>query len=419
MNNSNPDYIPLRINFIQEILSGNPLSSLVDLDATDTEAFINYDNNHKTQDVLKKEQLNFNAVINRIGGKLVYVNSGTTGHTFMGCDPNNLNAPGYAVKVVAYPIRVNYGDYDDIKRPENAELLMLKVLSYFVLNNETPHIVLPIGTFDTNIDTFIKIYKEGIVQNEKYKAFVEKYNKKELHNKVSILLSEWANGGDLLQYFRKYRDKIPLLTWKVVFFQILSVLAIIQNKYPAFRHNDMKANNILIQIIGKNDTDNNMKGFKYEINEGTYIVPNIGLQIKLWDFDFASIKDIVNNSKVNDDWTDKINVNNDKNQYYDIHYFFTTLTKRGFYPNFFKSSGVPLEVKKFIRRVVPKEYEPVYQKGKETFYDKTLKKKVEKDGIININPNVSKKCRLLVDIEHTTPLEILQTDPFFEEFRRK
>ena len=40
----------------------------------------------------------------------------------------------------------------NVKRPENAELLMLRLLSQFVKNKQTPHIVLPITTFNTSIN---------------------------------------------------------------------------------------------------------------------------------------------------------------------------------------------------------------------------------------------------------------------------
>ena len=39
----------------------------------------------------------------------------------------------YAVKVVAYPKKEKYCSIYDIRRPENAELKMLKALSYFVI----------------------------------------------------------------------------------------------------------------------------------------------------------------------------------------------------------------------------------------------------------------------------------------------
>ena len=54
-----------------------------------TEAFINIGNERNTRTVLNKELLDFNDVINTIGGKLVYIKSGTTGHTFRGFDPTD------------------------------------------------------------------------------------------------------------------------------------------------------------------------------------------------------------------------------------------------------------------------------------------------------------------------------------------
>ena len=106
----------------------------------------------------------------------------------------------------------------------------------------------------------------------------------------------------------------------MIFFQILSVLAVIQNKYPGFRHNDMKANNILVQLIPVSKKKNK---FMYKINKQNYIVPNIGFQLKLWDFDFACIPDLIDNSKVSAEWTTAININPEQNRYYDIHYLQT------------------------------------------------------------------------------------------------
>ena len=406
--NKNFNDIPFRINFIQDMLNGNDLSPLIDGNATDTEAFINKENKHDTSDVLKKESLNFNDVINKIGGKLVYVKSGTTGHTFRGFDPNNKDAANYAVKIVAYPIRENYGSYNDIKRPENAELMMLKVLSYFVVMQHTPHIVLPIGTFNTSIKPFIGLAREGVANNAKYKRFVQKYEKKQLHSQVSVLISEWANNGDLLEYIRKESHSIDLETWRVLFFQIISVLVVIQTKYPSFRHNDMKANNILLHDIGKS-RKNGL--FKYTINNHIYKIPNIGIRIKLWDFDFACIKGIVNNSKVNAEWTDRINVSCEQNRYYDIHYFFNILTKRGFYPEFWEGNNVSSEVKKFVRRIIPQKYEPRYVMK--------MNKKSGKEEPVNVNPNVSQRCRLMVNDEYVIPDDILKYDPFFNKFRAK
>jgi len=177
--------------------------------------------------------------------------------------------------------------------------------------------------------------------------------------------------------------------WRTIFFQILSVLSIIHAKYPSFRHNDMKANNILIHNIDIDDTN---KKYLYKINQQQYIVPNIGFQIKLWDFDFACIPNIVDNSKVEAEWTNKINIKPEQNRYYDIHYFFNTLTRKGFFPEFNTAPEIPGNVKEFVTRIVPSKYES----GK----------------------YVSERGRILVNDEYLTPDEILKNDKFFKIMRK-
>jgi serine/threonine protein kinase len=265
---------------------------------------------------------------------------------------------------------------------------MIRLLSYFVIKKQTPHIVLPIGTFNTSIKPFVNLINENVVKkdNSKYTEFVEKYEKGEYYDHVSILISEWANRGDFLDFVKKNATEFTLRHWKVFFFQIISVLAVIQSKFPTFRHNDMKANNILVHKIGKRNTL-----FSYTVNQNVYIVPSIGYQIKLWDFDFACISGLVDNAKVNASWTTDINITTTKHQYYDMHYFFNTFIRKGFFPQIMTEDWVDIEVKKFIKRLLPKKY----QKGR----------------------HVAKRGRLLVDDEYLTPDHVLQNDPFFEEFR--
>jgi hypothetical protein len=392
----NFDHISFRIEFIKDVLNGKSVEPMIDLDKCETENFVNKpsssdgEDNNDIRKILHKKYFDFNKIINQIGGKLLYIKSGSTGHTFKGLDPDDDEKINYAVKIVAYPKKENYGDLYDISRPENAELMMLKVLSYFVINNHTPHIVLPICTFNTNIKTFVNLPKNNIVNNKKYDQFVKRQKKKEYYDNVSVLISEWANAGDLLDYIRINHKTFKLRDWRVLFFQVLSVLAVVQEKYPSFRHNDLKANNLLIQTIESRNKNNK---FKYKINGSSYIVPNIGFQIKLWDFDFACIPGIVENSKVSAEWTDRINVKPEQNRYYDVHYFFNTLTRKGFFPEFFTSELVHKKAKDFVKRILPDNL----RSGK----------------------LVAERGRLLKNLEYTTPDNILKTDPFFEKMRVK
>jgi len=386
----NFNLIPERINTIQNMIGKNSIESIIDF-KNSTESFEYPSNTEDIRELLPKKYIEFGKAINELGGKLLYIKSGSTGHTFKGVHPppNEENKQPYAVKIVAYPKKENYGDMYNIKRPENTELLMIRLLSYFVINKQTPHVVLPITTFNTSIKPFLSLTKSNIVNNKKFEQFVEKYDKGEYYQNVSILVSEWANGGDLLDYIRKNYKSMKVKHWRTIFYQILSVLAIIQTKYPSFRHNDMKANNILIHNI---DVDENNKKYLYKINNQTYIVPNIGFQIKLWDFDFACIPGIVDNSKVDAEWTDKINVKPEQNRYYDIHYFLNTLTRKGFFPEFWTADEIPEKVRDFVQRVIPDKY----QNGK----------------------LISERGRILVNDEYLTPDEILKNDKFFKIMRK-
>lgn len=381
--------IPYRLNVIENMVGGKIIDSMINFNKDKDIIKIN-DTDTDIRNIMPKKYIDFNKAIKDLGGKLLYIKSGSTGHTFKGIYPaNNKEKPNYAVKIVAYPRKENYGDMFHIKRPENAELLMIKVLSEFIISKQTPHIVLPITTFNTSIKPFINLPKENIVNNKKFDTFIKKYKKKEYYDNVSVLISEWANSGDLIDYIKKNHNELKTKHWRAIFFQLLSVLAVIQTKYPGFRHNDLKANNILVHKIPI--AKNNNK-FKYKINNQTYIVPNIGFQIKLWDFDFACIPGVVDNTKVEAEWTNRLNVKSEKHQYYDVHYFFNTFTRKGFFPEFWKSENISCKVKEFVKRVIP-------------------------EHLTTGNKKVTEKGRLLINNEYLTPDQIIKEDPFFKMMR--
>jgi serine/threonine protein kinase len=344
-----------------------------------------------TKTVLGKKTLDFYNIINRLDGKLIYIKSGAYGNTFKGIisNDNGEEKMSFAVKMVAYPKKNGYGSIHNITRPENSEICMLKLLSYFVIKSQTPHLILPIGTFNTSIKPFLTLQNEDVVSkdNQKYTEFIKNYNEGMYYETVSIVISEWANRGDLSMFLKKHYQKLKLIHWQCIFFQIISTLAIIQTKYPSFRHNDFKANNILISKV-----DGCNKLLIYKVSNKEYILPAIGYNTYIWDFDFACIPNVVENSKVYQEWTNKLNISSRKNRYYDIHYFFCTLIYKGFLPELIEDPCVPKEVKQFIEWIVPPEYRPGHPNGK-----------------------VNKRCRLLVDDELFKPIDILDHE-FFSPF---
>jgi len=381
MENKKPNIIPERITNIQLILNETNIDSI--LNSNSDEQL----NSEDIRELMPKKYLDFNDTINKLGGKLLYIKSGSTGHTFKGIHPPEEKVKkSYGVKIVAYSKKEDYGDMYNIKRPENAELLMIRLLSFFVINRQTPHIILPITTFNTSIKPFLSLSKNDIVNNKRYEQFLKKYHNGEYYSNVSVLVSEWANAGDFLDYLRKKYKEFKIKQWTVICFQILSVLAIIQTKYPGFRHNDLKANNILVHEIPIKTTK-----YKYIINGKTYVVPNVGFQLKLWDFDFACIPGIIDNAKVEAEWTDKINIKPIENKYYDVHYFFNTLTHKGFFPEFWTETCIPEQIKAFFSRIVPNKF---------------------RNGDL-----VSDRGRILINEEYLTPEQIISEDPLFKSFR--
>ena len=395
-----------RLSMIKKMLSDSKMEPIIDnIQVGGKYDSAKYDSNktgetnsYDTRILLNKKILDIKRVIEKMNGELKYIKSGSTGHTFKGICINGDCKIEYGVKVVAYPRKSKYGNVHESRRPENAELMMIRLLSSFIINKATPHIILPISTFNTPIINFTNLIELNAIDanNKKYKQFLSRYKDGEYYDQVSILVSEWANCGDLLDYIRNNYKHMDLMFWKVIFFQLFSTLATIQSKYPSFRHNDMKANNILLHKLNDKDTSKNQaKKFKYTVAGYIFRVPNIGYHIKLWDFDFACIPGVVDNLKVNEneEWNKSMNVTPIENKYYDIHYFFNTLYQDGFFPDFFKSDCVPLEIKNFVKRVIPQKY----RCGK------------------NIHP---KGYRLLVNEEYVTPLDILLNDKLFNEFKK-
>lgn len=331
-----------------------------------------------------KKEYDTHEVINKMNftREFDYKKSGSTGHTFKIKQGDTY----YALKLSGYPKKSRYGGINSMSRPENAEMKMLNILSELVVSGLTPHIVLPVCCFHTDLSIYASCPSDA---NDKYKKFVKKFKEDSFYTNGLALISEWASSGDLLDFIRVNYKNMKIIHWKVILFQIIFTLAIIQNKYPSFRHNDLKANNIL---LSKHKNRDRKLLINYHFGDYIYQIPNTGLQVKLWDFDFASIKGMVDNDKVNDEWTDRLNIKNKQNQYYDLHFFFSTLKKKAFFKDFY-SSWVPEEVHDFVDRIIP---------------EKIRKKKY-----------TTKKGRILVDNEFTTPGKLLREDKFFLEFRKK
>lgn len=293
----------------------------------------------------------------------------------------------YTIKVISYLKSDYINDINDINY-ENSEVDINQILSYFVVNKKTPHILLPMFTFSSNIDIFFRDNIKNVFgnNNNKYLDFVKKYNDNEYHDKITILATEWANRGDFLEFLKKYNNNqlFDLIYWKIFLFQIISALAVIQSKYRSFRHNNLGVNNIFVM-----KTYNISPYYKYMIMRNKYEVPNIGYSCLIGNFDFANINGLVENPIIESESCKKIGLLRDQNRYYDLHYFFATLIM------FSAKCGIiiPPEIREFINRVIPEKYQKLGNKF------------------------VDMKGRLMVNDEYIIPKDILEKDILFAEFK--
>lgn len=342
--------------------------------------------------------------------KLIYFKSGSYGHIFKAFNKDNGNVE-FSVKMIPNHQDVSSIEIDNPRSYATVEMRMIKLLEEF----NSDYFVKSIDLFYCNIEPFIYLPTYIILRelDGYYNKFLKKYyprltsidfdfeeqnyvdEKVEIptidpkYKKVAILAYPWQH-DDLLSYIRKNHSNLVVDDYANIFFQILSALAIIQEKYPAFRHNSFKANDILINYR----EDNSPR--EYKLDGCTYKFPRCFVQIKLWDFSFSCIKDLVENEKVNAEWSSKIGINNSQNRYYDIHYFFSTLRMQGFLANF--NEIVPPEISEFVNRIIPEKFRIYDSEGK-------------------CNPDVGHRGRLLVNCEYTTPLDVLKKDSLFQKYK--
>ena len=400
--------INARESFIKKIIEGDILIENLKINYPYVEVL----NDYTGKSVIKDIPCNVFSAVKILKGEIVYLLSkkGVTGYPFKTCLEKDCSSSNYkiGIKILPFVNDSQWVSYDcvkenmknergsygfkrkestkkciqiDNKRPENVEPHLLNLFSNFVVQKTTPHIILPIMNFTCTIDNLLKNNTE-ISQKVDWER---RLRNNDIFDVVNVLITEWASGGDLKDFILKNLinwSKSPQceLIWSSIFFQLIFTLAVIFEKYPNFRHNDLKVDNILVTL-----TDNSKEtvgNYLYYIDGRYYSVPNVGFQIKLWDFDLSCIKGVVNNYKVNG--MEEYGIRDTKNQYYDIHCFLNYL--RLYIVGDIKRRYVPERIQNFWRRVIPLKYRHAEHL-----------------------PNVY-WSRVIPDEEYTSPLEILRLE---------
>lgn len=154
-------------------------------------------------------------------------------------------------------------------RAEHVEPKLLQFLwAHLVETNVTPHLVAPLGGTHTII--------EGT-------TVTQKGADKEIANSL-VYFMEKATKGSVRAHLKRlmggaHFDRVV----KVIMFQVCYTLASIYMRFPSFRHNDLKDDNVLLHVGPTEGCT------EYTIHGTTFHVPNVGVTVLVADLDFACI----------------------------------------------------------------------------------------------------------------------------------
>ena len=168
-------------------------------------------------------------------------------------------------------------------------------------------------------------------------------------NNITFMYSEYANSGTLKSFLKNNKTNILPIHFRTIVTQILYNLYRIQKKYPSFRHNDLHADNVLINSTSPSRVK------LYKVNNSTLKVHDIGIQALISDYGLSTVNGIKNPEVDNDPklfYKTKSGIFRGSHPMYDIQYFLNALRQE------IRILGIHngMEVIQFIERILPREY---------------------------------------------------------------
>lgn len=128
-------------------------------------------------------------------------------------------------------------------------------------------------------------------------------------------------------------------TLKSLIFQVLFTLAILQKKFPGFRHNDLKIDNILLDLSPRTTSTTLYYG------KHNWSIKYSSPFVKIADYDYANIPHFVHNPKVATSFSNSFGCNPSKNNIYDVHLFLNSIYQCG--------SNIDSQILEWIEQQLP------------------------------------------------------------------
>ncbi len=292
-----------------------------------------------------------------------------------------------------YPIsiKINFYKYNDTKINSldtqiNNDSLLSYLLSQLVLNKQTIHLLLPIINIDMLFTDIEQIFKT----DNCYEKIKFALNNNEMSDICCLQLRE--------QFFKimvleEYLNKNKC-SHKGLIFQIVHTLAVLQTKYPGFRHNNLLLKNIVIYLKKENNDYTIYNNFNKKSNEKFY-VPNLGFDIKITNFENTIIPNVCGAFNINNP---NIKFADQPNTYYDIYIFLNDFISRQ-NKELSEKTICNMETLEFLNKFIPLHLRDITLINSKSNKGTNL-------GKFNKNYNI------------VSPVDLLN-DKYFDEFKNK
>jgi len=243
-----------------------------------------------------------------------------------------------------FSINIKISFYKNVKKINslddkiNNDSLFSYLLSQLVLSRKTNHIQLPIINFDVKFNEI-----EHLINNDLSYSNIKKdiANGKILDTCCLQLREHFFKSISLEDYLENNN-----CDYKPLFFQIIHTLAVIQNEFEGFRHNNLNLNNILIYQKKNFNSYTEYDG----INKYKFYVPNTGFDIKITNFENAVIPKFYGTSNYDNP---SIKFADQPNQYYDLLTFLNDLLEGTSKMSLYNNNKCDDKTKKFIDLIFP------------------------------------------------------------------
>ena len=312
--------------------------------------------------------------------------------------------------------------YDSNEHPTKLEFLILDFLTENCVNNNiSPHFVYCLGSN-------VIINKAKAIEHLNLRKLEKK---KKIRNYSNIIMTEFIEGESLDTWVYN-SNEISDKQWKIIVFQLIYTILIMQKLYK-LNHNDFHYGNILMDTSIKPENY-----FVYKIDSKLYYIPNTGIIPKLFDFEFAmvysskipntypnkfilenynydikkhvaTLKDDLQDSDESDSDSDFNNVPYNFSEFYDLHYFLTSLLDLYISEELFNWI-----LKLYPSEIIPPNEDNTEESCKNSENDNSYETYSEEDD------EFLYKGRLINGVENQfqlpTPISLLIDSGFFNEF---